>query len=55
MPLGYALAFTSVLVPAMGAAGFWVGLTGGLISASALMGWRLFGYNWGWARPKASA
>ena len=55
MPLGYTLAFTSVLVPAMGAAGFWVGLTGGLISASVLMGWRLFGYNWGWARPKASA
>jgi len=55
MPLGYVLAFTSVLVPAMGAAGFWVGLTGGLISASVLMGWRLFGYNWGWAKPKASA
>jgi len=44
MPLGYVLTFTDWLVPAMGAAGFWVGLTGGLASASILLGWRLFLY-----------
>lgn len=49
LPLGYALAFTDLLAPAMGAAGFWVGLTGGLASASVLLGWRLFRY-----RPKTS-
>ncbi|MEQ9547933.1 MAG: MATE family efflux transporter [Marinobacter sp.] len=42
LPLGYALTFTDWLVPAMGAAGFWVGLTGGLASASILLGLRLF-------------
>lgn len=47
LPLGYVLAFTDMLAPAMGAAGFWVGLTGGLASASVLLGWRLFRY-----RPK---
>jgi MATE family multidrug resistance protein len=49
LPLGYALTFTDLLAPAMGAAGFWVGLTGGLASASVLLGWRLFRY-----RPKTS-
>ncbi|RBW51943.1 MATE family efflux transporter [Marinobacter sp. F3R11] len=49
LPLGYTLAFTGLLVPAMGAAGFWVGLTGGLASASMLLGWRLFRY-----RPEAT-
>jgi len=44
MPLGYLLTFTDWLLPAMGAAGFWVGLTGGLASASILLGWRLFLY-----------
>lgn len=44
MPLGYVLTFTDWLVPAMGAAGFWVGLTGGLASASILLGCRLFLY-----------
>lgn len=44
LPLGYLLTFTDVLWPAMGAAGFWVGLTGGLMSASMLLGWRLFRY-----------
>jgi MATE family multidrug resistance protein len=44
LPLGYLLTFTDWLVPAMGAAGFWVGLTGGLASASILLGWRLFLY-----------
>lgn len=47
LPLGYILTFTDLLAPAMGAAGFWVGLTGGLASASVLLGWRLFRY-----RPK---
>jgi MATE family multidrug resistance protein len=42
LPLGYLLTFTDVLWPAMGAAGFWVGLTGGLTSASILLSWRLF-------------
>lgn len=44
LPLGYVLTFTDWLVPAMGAAGFWVGLTGGLASASVLLGFRLFLY-----------
>ncbi len=44
LPLGYVLTFTDWLVPAMGAAGFWVGLTGGLASASVLLGLRLFLY-----------
>lgn len=42
MPLGYVLTFTDWLVPAMGAAGFWVGLTSGLVSAGILLGARLF-------------
>ncbi len=42
LPLGYLLTFTNWLIPAMGAAGFWVGLTGGLASAGLLLGWRLF-------------
>lgn len=45
LPLGYLLTFTDWLLPAMGAAGFWVGLTGGLASASILLGWRLFLYT----------
>ena len=49
LPLGYILTFTDVIAPAMGAAGFWIGLTGGLASASVLLGWRLFRY-----RPKTS-
>lgn len=44
LPLGYVLTFTDWLTPAMGAAGFWVGLTGGLASASILLGLRLFLY-----------
>ncbi|MFL1454679.1 MATE family efflux transporter [Marinobacter sp. GN3S48] len=44
LPLGYVLTFTDWLAPAMGAAGFWVGLTGGLTSASILLGLRLFLY-----------
>ncbi|MDO3721543.1 MATE family efflux transporter [Marinobacter sp. chi1] len=41
LPLGYALTFTDLIRPAMGAAGFWVGLTFGLMSAGILLGWRL--------------
>lgn len=48
LPLGYVLAFTDWLLPGLGAAGFWVGLTAGLTSASLLLGWRLFRYQ-----PKA--
>jgi MATE family multidrug resistance protein len=47
LPLGYALTFTDLLWPALGAAGFWVGLTAGLTSASVLLGWRLFRYRSG--------
>lgn len=45
LPLGYILTFTDWLVPSLGAAGFWVGLTAGLTSASLLLGWRLFRYR----------
>lgn len=45
LPLGYVLTFTDWLLPALGAAGFWVGLTAGLTSASLLLGWRLFRYR----------
>src|SRR5690554_6435399 len=45
LPLGYFLTFTDALLPALGAAGFWVGLTAGLTSASLLLGWRLFRYR----------
>ena len=42
LSLGWVLTFTDWLVPAMGAPGFWVGLTCGLASASVLLGTRLF-------------
>lgn len=45
LPLGYVLTFTDTITPAMGAAGFWVGLTGGLTSASILLSWRLFRFE----------
>lgn len=45
LPVGYMLTFTDLFTPAMGAAGFWVGLTGGLGCASVLLGWRLFRYR----------
>lgn len=45
LPLGYVLTFTDLLWPALGAAGFWVGLTAGLTTASVLLGWRLFRYR----------
>jgi len=45
LPLGYILTFTDWLWPAMGAAGFWIGLTAGLTSASILLISRLFLYR----------
>jgi MATE family multidrug resistance protein len=45
LPLGYVLTFTDLLVSAMGAPGFWVGITAGLASAALLLGWRLFLYT----------
>ncbi|MDP4548022.1 MAG: MATE family efflux transporter [Marinobacter sp.] len=45
LPLGYVLTFTDWIAPALGAAGFWVGLTAGLTSASVFLGWRLFRYQ----------
>ncbi|MBT1445463.1 MATE family efflux transporter [Shewanella sp. JM162201] len=41
MTLGYTLAYTDVLVPAMGAHGFWTGLIAGLTVAAALFAIRL--------------
>jgi len=45
LPLGYILTFTDWLWPVMGAAGFWIGLTAGLTSASILLITRLFLYR----------
>ena len=45
MPLGYALTFTNLIVPAMGAAGFWIGLIAGIASACVLLLMRLFRYR----------
>lgn len=45
LPLGWALTFTDWIVPAMGAAGFWVGLTTGLVSAGLMLGTRLFRFR----------
>lgn len=42
LPLGWILAFTDWIVPVMGAAGFWVGLTVGLTVAGLLLGTRLY-------------
>jgi len=42
LTLGWVLTFRDWLVPAMGAPGFWVGLTCGLATASVLLGARLF-------------
>jgi MATE family multidrug resistance protein len=41
LPLGYTLAMSNVLVPAMGPSGFWLGILAGLSSAAVLLGWRL--------------
>lgn len=42
LPLGYVLAYTDVIVPAIGAQGYWVALTAGLAIAAILLMWRLF-------------
>lgn len=42
LPIGCVLALTDWLVPAMSAAGFWVGFICGLTSAAILLGGRLF-------------
>ncbi|WP_144207919.1 MATE family efflux transporter [Shewanella donghaensis] len=41
MTLGYTLARTDIIVPAMGAHGFWIGLIAGLTSAAILFAFRL--------------
>ncbi|WP_394201780.1 MATE family efflux transporter [Shewanella waksmanii] len=41
MTLGYMLAMTDILVPAMGAHGFWIGLIAGLTSAAVMFAIRL--------------
>ncbi|WP_111493257.1 MULTISPECIES: MATE family efflux transporter [Marinobacter] len=45
LPLGWALTFTDLIVEPMGAAGFWVGLTIGLMSAGVMLGTRLFRFQ----------
>jgi MATE family multidrug resistance protein len=45
MPLGYVLTFTNYLTPAMGAAGFWLALIAGLVSACVLLLIRLFRFR----------
>lgn len=42
LPLGYLLAMTNHIVPAMGAQGFWVGITVGLTVAAILLGQKLY-------------
>ena len=41
LPLGYVLAYTPWLTPAMGAAGYWAALTAALALAAVLLTWRL--------------
>ena len=41
LPVGFMLGRTDWLVPAMGPAGFWIGLLAGLTSAAVLLGLRL--------------
>ncbi|MEX1058542.1 MAG: MATE family efflux transporter, partial [Natronospirillum sp.] len=53
LPLGYLLTFTDLLVPAMGAPGFWIGLTAGLTVASILLALRLFLYRSSGVDPDA--
>jgi len=42
LPLGYSLAMTNLLMPALGAKGFWIGITAGLTVAAILLGRRLW-------------
>ena len=41
LPVGYVLGLTDLWVPAMGPAGFWIGLVSGLTAAAVLLGIRL--------------
>ena len=41
LPIGYVLATTDLIVPAMGPSGFWLGLFAGLSSAALLLALRL--------------
>ncbi|MEE4250164.1 MAG: MATE family efflux transporter [Alcanivoracaceae bacterium] len=41
LPVGYALALTDLLVPAMGPQGFWIGLLSGLTAAALMLSVRL--------------
>ncbi len=45
LPLGYVLTFTNIITPAMGAAGFWIGLIAGIASASVVLLIRLFRFK----------
>ncbi|WP_372881119.1 MATE family efflux transporter [Psychromonas sp.] len=42
LPLGYTLGMTDILLPALGAKGFWIGITAGLSVAAILLGQRLY-------------
>jgi MATE family multidrug resistance protein len=42
LPIGYCLALTDLLVPAMGPQGFWIGLLSGLTAAALMLSVRLF-------------
>jgi MATE family multidrug resistance protein len=42
LPLGYSLAMTDLFMPALGAKGFWIGITLGLTTAAILLGRRLW-------------
>jgi MATE family multidrug resistance protein len=41
LPVGVSLSLTDLLVPAMGAKGFWIGFITALSCAAVLMFWRL--------------
>jgi len=41
LPVGYCLALTDLLVPAMGPEGFWIGLLSGLTAAAVMLTGRL--------------
>ncbi|TAA48205.1 MATE family efflux transporter [Corallincola spongiicola] len=45
LPIGYILGMTDIMVPAMGAKGFWIGFIAGLSSAAILFGLRLNQYR----------
>lgn len=42
LPLGYVLAYTNLLIPMIGAQGYWLALTVGLAVAAVLLIWRLY-------------